>query len=438
MMDTVRKALFNADAGPEAVSEFKFLLGANVKGSNGEKLFNAMRSRHITESFLKSFKGQTDEAENVLDAIKKGFSQQVDAASIRANKRTVGEQALVDATPVGLVAKEGQVQTMPLNQLKINYKSLGDFDIASFRKNLGMDSIAGLKKLAAILPGGADQAKNIDSLLKTLEVDYGSTIASPSTYLARRAGLTGLTGVLGAGAATGAAGMAIGGGIGAMIMPMVLIRTLGSMVSNPTYAKGLLDVYTTAERKSMIEKKGLLSPFGAGYSPRKRVTLTKLLENMFLDDGDSPGTNPMKVTNQDVVDYLLRTEEVSPIEAPNTEFDPSMLPQNKQAEHFPEFYRLQKMDNTTRASYLEYLKGSKQSVQEERAVAKSEIETARVRRNQQAAQQFEQAQPQPQPQPQPQAMPQNQAQPQVQPQVNMQTLFPNDPLSAAIEQRGNQ
>jgi hypothetical protein len=35
-------------------------------------------------------------------------------------------------------------------------------------------------------------------------------------------------------------------------------------------------------------------------------------------------------------------------------------------------------------------------------------------------------------------MPQNQAQPQVQPQVNMQTLFPNDPLSAAIEQRGNQ
>ena len=96
-----------------------------------------------------------------------------------------------------------------MRDVKIDYKSLGDFDIASFRKNLGMDSVAGLKKLAAILPGGADQAKNIDSLLKTLEVDYGSTIASPSTYLARRAGLTGLTGVLGAGAATGAAGMAI-------------------------------------------------------------------------------------------------------------------------------------------------------------------------------------------------------------------------------------
>ena len=92
------------------------------------------------------------------------------------------------------------------------------------------------------------------------------------------------------------------------------------------------------------------------------------------------------------------------------------------------------MDNTTRASYLEYLKGSKQSVAETQAVQRSEIETSRVRRNQQAAQQFEQAQPQPQPQPQPQVMPQNQAQT----QINMQTLFPNDPLSAAIEQRGNQ
>ena len=438
MMDTVRKAIFSSDAGPEAVSEFKFLLGANVKGSNGEKLFNAMRSRHITESFIKSFKGQTDEADNILDAIKQGFSQQVDAASIRANKRTVAEQALVDATPTGLVAKEGQVQTMPLNELKIPFKTLGDFDIAAFRKNLGMDSVAGLKKLATILPGGADQAKNIDSLLKTLQVDYGSTIASPSTYLARRAGLTGLSGVLGLGAATGAAGMAIGGGIASMIMPMIVIRQLGSIVSDPKYAKGLLDVYSTAERKANIEKRGILSPFGAGYSPRKRITLTKLLANMFTDEGDSPGTNPMKVTNQDVLNHLLKTEQESPIESPSTEFDPSMLPQNKQAEHFPEFYRLQKMDNTTRASYLEYLKGSKQSVAETQAVQRSEIETARVRRNQQAAQQFEQAQPQVQTQVQPQVEPQVQPQGQPQTQINMQTLFPNDPLSAAIEQRGNQ
>jgi hypothetical protein len=275
--------------------------------------------------------------------------------------------------------------------------------------------------------------------MKVLGKHYENELGSTSTFLARRGAIGGLQTILG-----GAVGFSIGAGPAGLLgtlLPTYLLRRLGGFLNDPNNAKALLDIYSVDERKDMLVKqiknadgvvtgeqfrKSLLQPLGFGLSPRKRQSLQRILNYLNDEEEDFPGTDPMKVTGEDITRHLLKIED-TPVLIPDSDFDPNELDDETQAHLYPEVYRLNKMDLKERAMLSQYISGTIKGTEDVTGTNQN-IENAMMNETNQmeTVAQPNVASGMP-------VIPQQQTP--IQPQVQYADIFPNDELGIALNRR---
>jgi hypothetical protein len=299
------------------------------------------------------------------------------------------------------------------------------------------------------LEKGTKHVQNLEELMDVLSAHYGTKLGSTSSFLARRAGLTGVQGMLGFGGAGGLIGGGAvggfvlggaGGGIFGMLLPSLILKHLGGVISDPKRTSALLDIYTAAERKEQLVKQiydrngnlinerfkfNLLEPIGKGLSPRKRQSLGRFLNFVDKEEEDFPGTDPMKVTNKDIAEFLLRNEK-KPITIPDDGFDPETLPDAEKAHIYPEVYRMQQLNMTDREMYNSYLDGNREAVRQDDGTIMREIDNAN---------RVEEQMPQTPATTTTPVLPQIQGSQPQQTGPTYQQLFPNDELGVGIDMR---
>ena len=428
------------DGTDRTIRELKTLVGYD-QGEQGKKLFNAMRSRFVFDAYIKSFtEPRTFLEDELVSRIgKMGGDSAVDSLMLKKDPRLASQAA-------GF--RSGQVQTSktPVNEI-IDINSLGDFNFANFKKELGLgvDDELTKRRLYEIfgdgdIKKGIAHVQDMDKVLDVLQAHYGNVLGDTSTFLARRAGLGGMAAMTG-----GVAGFSIasgGGGVIAALLPTYLLRRLGGFLNNADNTKALLDIYTTGERKDMLIKNvvdrktgevvgeryrtSMLEPLGKGLSPRKRQSLQRVLQYLNEEEEDFPGTNPMKVTGEDIRQHLLKIEaEKTPVIIPDEPFDPAQLPPKNKAHLYPEVYRMEKMDVAERSMYNDYLNGNRKAARDYNGLIQLEIENAARTEPPEIQQPAQVAQGLPQVPP----MGQQQTGP------TYQQLFPNDELGVGIDMR---
>ena len=223
---------------------------------------------------------------------------------------------------------------------------------------------------------------------------------------------------------TGGAGMAggflAGGGAAGTLagaLPLtIMLATGGYVLANPKPLKYLLDVYTDYER---MAQKGI--QVNTNNAPK---SLFRLLNWAAEEDKDFPDVNPKKINFEEVTDYLLNKN----ILVPQLGFSPQAIAPKLRNQFYPELKTVQKSTEPELKGGLNYLDGSAKgqnqaetivNYQETPATSNIYGQTpgATLPFQQYAPPQFQQG---------------------VQRQQQFQSLFPNDPLGAAIAGRGQQ
>jgi len=468
------------DAFGKVVKDAK---GNSVKVSKGKELFNAMRSRWVYDAYLKSFVDPKTYDDLLLRGSmpkqKKTTRKIADDGTIREE---VTETEFAPTSPEAEKARkragdyrdtdeaygfrEGEVQTISADDINVNIDDLGAFDMNKFRSEIGLSSNDGdVKRRMYEIFGdgdikkGINHVKNLDETFEILTKHYGVKTADQSTFLLRRAGLTGMSGMmkfmgLGGvlGGATAATGMAAAASPLATVIPGFLLRHFGGFLTDPNAAKRILDVYTTAEREAMFRiqkgektiqsallgegsaRYGLNDVLGKGLSPRLKTNLGRLFNWMADEDEDFPGTNPDKITNKQLIEYMLNQSD-TPVTIPNKKHVPGDLPESSEAHIYPESYVYKRLKPTDRTAVDQYLKGSRQAAANYAETEKIEEDTARITMN--APSGAQEAVPNPENTPQMTAPPPQQVGQQGQQGGQAQqyaSLFPQDSTGIAIAQ----
>jgi len=456
------------NGSPESVNELRFLVGATDKGKapkTGEMFMDRLSSRFLFDSFFKSFKYKPGEKiAKDMDLFKKvqeqGMVRTVFADEVL--QKTGTEDLITQRKIKGLETIEGDVERITKDFFDVDLKmdQLGEFaGVDQIRKNLGIlrkdDTVDSMGKERLVnLFGGGDKGKttfnNLEKFLDVLDAGYSQVIGEGSKYLTRRIGLTGAGAFLG-----GALFGGIGGGVGALILTPLLLRGFGHLISDPKFAKALLDVYTPEQRVNLAQK-GRLSlnefkrkdsetktffdlrltqPFGKQLSPSKARSLGILL-NYFANESDERPVDVNKLTPQQVIDFL----NDRPTKIPNTQIKTKDIPENMVKRISPEVYIYnnatledKKLYDDIVESYADgAIQVKKEEIMDTQEINKN-VNNQMMTRTLPQMQGMGVAQP---------SMPQNIAQqappqPGGRPQSLFTSLFPNDPTLQLLNERQN-
>ena len=458
------------NGSPESVNELRFLVGATDKGKapkTGEMFMDRLSSRFLFDSFFKSFKYKPGEkvAQN-MDLFKKvqeqGMVRTVFADEIL--QKTGTEDLITQRTIKGLETIEGDVERITKDFFDVDLKmdELGEFaGVDQIRKNLGIlrkdDTVDSMGKERLInLFGGGDKGKttfnNLEKFLDVLDAGYSQVIGEGSKYLTRRIGLTGAQLSL---ATAGALFGGVGTGVLGFFLTPLLLRGFGHLISDPKFAKALLDVYTPEQRVKLATKGtislkelqdkdsftetvfdfSLTQPLGKQLSPPKARSLGILL-NYFADESDERPIDVNKLTPQQVVDFL----NGKPTKIPNTQLKTRELPDEMVKRISPEVYIYNNATLEDKKLYDDivesYANGAIQVKKEEimdTQQANQNINNQMMTRTLPQMQGMDAAQP---------TIPQNvaqqrPAQPGSRPQSLFASLFPNDPTLQLLNERQN-
>ena len=300
--------------------------------------------------------------------------------------------------------KNPVVKESLMNSLKIQSKDL-DFDAVinledgfkfdKFRQNLGLDTIQGQGAFRAMV--GDEQYKRVDELINILEAVDSVGFTKPSSFLARRAGLTGvqLTGGAIAGGLVFGGGASGENGLFTTIATFVLMRRAGKILTDPKSTSALLDLYTPAERAALNAKPTLrnylgiprkdqaslfgtgividpLKPLGQYYGPKRTRSLATFLNAAIEQDSDKMPIDPNKVTLNDIDQYLNNLG--SNVDTPSV--DVFQLPDDTLLKFFPDAYMYKYAPDAEKRKMLDLHQGQNKAEEQSRVVPQTEAPTA--------------------------------------------------------------
>tara|TARA_R100001460_G_scaffold108381_1_gene159298 strand:- start:33 stop:3128 length:3096 start_codon:yes stop_codon:yes gene_type:complete len=420
----------NDSMAPMAMNQLKFILGVNQGNKAGQELFNRARTNYLWESIIKSFDEQPPGVAKTLgeyinDAKKtgvvdfKGMKDIFKAAgteNLEAVKRFDPEKAL----RYGL----GEIDTQAL---KATAKDAGQFNIVKFRNNMGyFDSAskqASIAKWTEMYGGGRqgkEAAQNLGKLIDLMEAEYGKVISDSNSYLMRRIMLSGPgQSVIAGGLFAGAA--ASGGIMGAIPLTFILAAG-GYYLANPKSLKFLLDVYTDLERMEKLGRRA--TPQNVPKS------MFKLLNWAAQEDKDFPQVDPKKIDFEEVTDYLLNKD----ILIPQYGFSVNAINSKLKDRFYPELKTVKEGTNEAAIGGVNYIKGSDEGVN----VANQTINFVPPAPNNVSVPNVANTTTPNFGSPAYTKMAPQVFQPQANRKQQFQSLFPNDALSAAIAERGQQ
>ena len=402
----------------KGIQELRYLFGTeNPNFKEGVELFNRARSRYLWDAFLKSFEKQPnmvgktiadrlDEAERLGAVQYKGYEEIFDAAGTRALEQT----ARID--PV--MAQRYKIGEVDARDLMIKAGEAGNFNIKKFREAMGYtdeaSKEASMAKWTEMFGGGAQgkaAANDLRQMIDILDKEYGKLISDSQQFIMRRLILQG-------GAAGAAGAFVIGGGSIASAIPFALLLGAGGyLLSSPQALKLMLDVYSDIERFDKLGK--VMSPANMPKS------MFKLLNWAAQEDKDFPDVDPKKINFEEVTDYLINKN----IKVPALGFSTNAFPKKIRDELYPENLIIDKSTQAEDISGVNFLNGSDKGGVEANNIV-NYIPPANTMNTTPAYQGLVD----------PKFLPPQNIQP-----VNanqFKALFPNDPLSQAIAERGQQ
>jgi len=406
----------------DGIKELRYLFGTeNPNFKEGVELFNRARSRYIWDAFLKSFEKQPSlagktVADRLADAERlgavnyKGYEEIFDAA---------GTRSLEQVTRVDPIkAQRYKIGEVDAKDLMIKAGEAGNFNIKKFREAMGYTDEASkessMAKWTEMFGGGTAgkaAANDLRQLIDILDAEYGKLISDSQQFIMRRLILQG-------GAAGAAGAFVIGGGSIASAIPFAMVLGLGGyLLSSPQALKLMLDVYSDIERFDKLGK-----TMSVTNMPK---SMSKLLNWYAQEDKDFPQVDPDKISFEEITDYLINKN----IKVPALGFSTNAFPPKIREELFPEQKVIANSTQAEDVSGVNYLVGNDKGGQVASSVANAPI-------NNQVSQapaytQFVD----------PRYLPQNTQNMQNTQKVNanqFKALFPNDPLSQAIAERGQQ
>ena len=248
--------------------------------------------------------------------------------------------------------------------LDINYEDLGDFDAELFLKGLGVTpGRAGQNTLehkrsalTQMLGGGTageTNFKNLKDFADMLSVQYQVPLGNTSTFVARRIQLSGFDMFKYGGSAAGAAigsGVGIGalfGSIPGIVIPLYLLHYIGKIFTDPKKARALLDLATPTENLRNMSKQ----VFGRKMQTKRQAFATILQHMIDEDPEDFPVADLNKITEEQLINYLLRKK----VKIPNTNINYESVPPKEREFMFPQQHELKKLPPKKRREVQEYL-----------------------------------------------------------------------------------
>ena len=424
--DTISKVFQDPSVG--SLRQLKFILGTeNPQSKLGKEVYNRARTRYFFDAIFKSYTKQPminertigdimDKARDLGIINYKGRKEIFDAA---------GTTALEEATRIDPIkADRYGLGVTDFTDIKLAAKDAGEFDITLFKKNLGLDrpgmsqnaaKNAARGKFEEMYGGGRvgkEAADNLMKLVDIMDAEFGKYISDSNAFVMRRLMLSGVGQTAIGGAAL--AGFA-SGGVGAALPLTALLAGGGYFLANPKSLKYMLDVYTDMERLNKAGK-----TMDVRNPPKSMV---RLLNWAMEEDKDFPRIDPKNIDFEEVTNYLLNKN----ILIPELGFSPQAIDPKLRDQFYPELKVIEKASEEDVAKGVNYLEGTtKGSQQAEQVVNYQPTQSIPTTP---AYQGFVD----------PKYLPQTQA-PATQtitPQ-NYSTIFPNDPLGAAIAGRGQQ
>ncbi len=401
----------------DGIKELRYLFGVNNPNfKEGAELFNRARSRYIWDSFFKAFDKQPElagktiadrlaDAERVGAVNYKGFDEIFEAA---------GTKELEQVTRIDpVIAQRYKLGDIDVKELSIKAGEAGNFNIKRFRESMGYateaQKEASMAKWTEMYGGGAKgkaAANDLRKLINIIDKEYDKLISDSQQFIMRKLILSG--GAIG--------GAFVLGGPAAAIPFAMLLAGGGYLLSSPQATKLLLDVYTDMERFNKLGKQ--MSPANMPKS------MMKLLNWAADEDKDFPDIDPKKINFEEVTEYLINKN----IKVPAFGFSTKAIDPKLRKDLFPELSVIDRSSQAEDIAGVNFLNGSDKGGQEANAI----VNYMPTNVNQQPPAYQGLVDPKyTQPiQPVQSMQPVNQQQ--------FQSLFPNDPLGAAIAGRGQQ
>ena len=405
----------------DGIKELRYLFGTdNPNFKEGVELFNRARSRYLWDAFMKSFEKQPNMvgktiADRLADAERlgavqyKGYEEIFDAA---------GTKSLEQVTRVDpVMAQRYKIGEVDAKDLMIKAGEAGNFNIKKFREAMGYtdeaSKEASMAKWTEMFGGGAQgkaAANDLRQMIDILDKEYGKLISDSQQFIMRRLILQG-------GAAGAAGAFVIGGGSIAAAIPFALLLGSGGyLLSSPKALKLMLDVYSDIERFDKLGK--VMSPTNMPKS------MFRLLNWAAEEDKDFPNVDPKKIDFEEVTDYLINKN----IKVPALGFSTNAFPKKIREELFPEQNVIKNSSQAEDVSGVNFLVGNDKGGQTANTIVNFEppantMSTTPAYKGLVDSKYL-----------------QTQNIQSIQPvQANQfKALFPNDPLSQAIAERGQQ
>ncbi len=388
---------------PQALREFKKLLGAD-SGEYKEYAQTFMRklgARHVFDSFINSFKTKPTlglsepfdpanifkedimKAENVVRQLVENNKEYATLFPNKVGKETatfVDNELFEKLDKFKPDDKQKILDSLQTStrEIKVDPATIDNFQLADFRKNLGLDDPKGRATMVELY--GEEQTKRIEDTVELLTraVDLGLT--DPSTFLTRRIVLSG-SALMGAGA-TVFAGF---GGLFTTILAAGAARQFGRWIADPNTTKAALDLYTPAERKAILnnEFKGPLQsfpfgvrggiidptkPLGDYFGPGRARNLSIFLNSMFNEERDKPNFTAENITINNIEEYFNNFDDS--VKVPNAEVSPFQLPTNVLNQMYPELAAYRNLSPEDKQIYLNTLQTAIAAEEEDEKVNK--------------------------------------------------------------------
>ena len=275
------------------------------------------------------------------------------------------------------VVREQLENALKINTKKIDMKQLdlvgGDFDYAKFAQNLGIGTPAKEDALREII--GQKAFSNLSETVEILKAASSMNFTDPSTFLARRAGLVGLSSF---GAFAGGTMMLTGGlGLFGSLATAVIGRRAGALLADPQASSKLLGIMTEAERKAAMDPSTLskflagpnqpsilgivdpTEPLGKYYGPKRSRQVANFINYFDDEEKDQVRVDPDKITLNDVNDFIDRLDKV---DTPSVNV--FQLPDDVLEKAFPEVLFFKYAPQDQRDKMLDAVKGFEKSDQQ--------------------------------------------------------------------------
>ena len=337
LFESIEKSAFKS-GDPAAIDQLKILYGYNTS-KKGKAMFDRAFSRHIYNTYLKSFSEESLKTGSAFDVLNNMMKAKPKTGSLIDD--VIDQGAMRDFYDTRGIKVNDVLSGQADEAIEISFGKgdFAEFSADKFRQGLGLTGPGAQQAREMFIQaygGGMKGAKALDDLEKFVQYTKALSdipISETSSFLQRRLTLGGGASLLG--------GVVMGGGMFAAnpLAPLIFLyasRKIGKILTNPDALRYMMDVLSPAERLAKAKKEvGVKTlagvPITIGES-RARA-FARFANYMADEDQNLPRVDPNNINPDEIIDRLQNLP-VGPV--PKRGFQIDDLPTEEKKRIYPE------------------------------------------------------------------------------------------------------